>query len=155
MSSKPSSRRSSQTGPVAPTKRDARLAREATQQLTPYIKKGLRMRVWGVDGPEIELPAAAVRLLAELLIHLAEGSAATVVPTRTELTTLQAADFLGVSRPFLIKELDSEKVPYRMVGTHRRILLADLIRYRDAMDGQRHKALDELAKQAQELCIGY
>jgi excisionase family DNA binding protein len=77
------------------------------------------------------------------------------VPVESELTTQQAADVLGVSRPFLVKELDAGKIPVRMVGTHRRIRLEDLTRYRGTIDEKRHKVLDKLTKQAQELDMGY
>lgn len=152
---KPHSRRLDRTEAAEPTTRDILLAREAAVRLMPYGKDGLPVRISGEHGLEFELPAPAVRLLTELLGHLAAGSAVTLVPTQSELTTRQAADLLGVSRPFLSKELDKGKMPFRMVGTHRRIKLVDLIAYRDAMDGRRHAALAELTTQAQGLRIGY
>lgn len=76
-------------------------------------------------------------------------------PIPPDLSEREAADFLGVSSPFLIKELDAGKLPFHMFGKHRRIRLADLIAYRDAMDARRHAALDELTSQAQDLGMGY
>lgn len=72
-----------------------------------------------------------------------------------ELTAQATADLLGVSPSFLIQQLDEGRLPFRMVGTHRRILFKDLTAYRQETDRQRHEALDELAKQAQELDMGY
>ena len=146
---------SARIGPVAPSEHDSRLARESSRRLSPYAKKDLLVRIPGGGGPDIELPAAAVQLLVHLLTQMAEGNAVTLMPIHAELTTQQAADLLGVSRPFLVKELDEKKLPYRKVGTHRRVLFADLMRYKEAMDAHRHEALDELAKQAQELDMGY
>lgn len=154
MPAKPPSRRAARSGPVTPTKRERRLAAEASR-LLPHTRGSMHLRMAGAGGTQVELPAVAIRLLRDVLSHLANGDAVAVVPTPSELTTHQAAALLGVSRPFLIKELDAGHLPFRMVGTHRRVLLADLIAYRDAMDGRRHAALDELTTQAQELRMGY
>lgn len=147
--------RSSRIGPVAPTEHDSRLARESSRRLSPYAKQDLRVRIPDGDGPDIELPAAAVQLLVHLLTQMADGNAVTLIPIHAELTTQQAADLLGVSRPFLVKELDEKRLTYRKVGTHRRVLFVELMRYKEAMDTKRHETLDELTKQAQELGMGY
>lgn len=142
-------------GPVAPSEHDSRLARESSRRLSPYMKQDLRVQITDGDGVDIELPAAAVHLLVHLLTQMAEGNAITLMPTHAELTTQQAADLLGVSRPFLVKLLDERKIPYRKVGTHRRVLFIDLMRHKEGMDAKRHQILDELTKQAQDLDMGY
>lgn len=145
----------SRMGPITPTEHDARLARESSRQLSPFAKQDLRIKLTGANGPEIELPAAAVQLLVHLLAQMAEGNAVTLIPIHAELTTQQAADHLGVSRPFLVKELDEGRIPFRKVGTHRRILFKDLLRYKEQIDARRHEALDKLTEQAQDLNMGY
>jgi excisionase family DNA binding protein len=139
---------------LSPTEDEAELARESSRRLSPFVTEDLPVRIPG-EEEGVVLPAVAVRLLVELLSELAEGNAVTLIPVHAELTTQQAADMLGVSRPFLIKLLAEGAIPYRKVGTHRRILFSDLMRYKEDIDAKRHQVLDELTEQAQELDMGY
>jgi excisionase family DNA binding protein len=103
----------------------------------------------------IELPAGAVKLLQAILEDMASGRAVTIVPQNAELTTQQAADFLNVSRPFLVQLLERKKLPFRLVGTHRRIRFEDVVRFKENIDVERRKVLDQLTAEAQELDMGY
>jgi excisionase family DNA binding protein len=142
---------------VAPTTAESELAKDSGRQLSPFQKKNLRVKIANDSKGDqmIELPASAVRLLVRILREMAEGNAVTLMPIRAELTTQQAAQLLGVSRPFLIRLLESGKLPHRKVGTHRRILFQDLLRYEQSIDAARAKTLDDLAAQAQEFKLGY
>ena len=131
-----------------------RLAKASSRRLAPYLNRSLKVKLAETDE-QVELPAAAVRVLVELLAAMAEGNAVTLIPIHAELTTQQAADLLGVSRPFLIKQLEDDIIAYRRVGTHRRVLFSDLMKYKYEIDEKRINALDELTQQAQELDIGY
>jgi excisionase family DNA binding protein len=73
------------------------------------------------------------------------------MPDSAELTTQQAADFLSVSRPYLIKLLESDEIPYRKVGTHRRIQFRDLHEYQSRDDLKRRRAADDLTGLTEEL----
>jgi len=99
------------------------------------------------------VPASVHRLLAVIVHELARGNAVTIAPLHADLTTQQAADLLNVSRPFLIKLLESGTIPFHRVGTHRRVRLQDVMAYRHARSQARHAALAEMAREAQELSL--
>ncbi|MCG3139121.1 MAG: hypothetical protein HJJLKODD_02999 [Phycisphaerae bacterium] len=139
---------------VTPNESDSRLARESSRVLSAYLKGNVRFKI-PETKESIELPAIVVQLLVSVLSELAEGNAVTIVPIHAELTTQQAADLLGVSRPFLVNLIDNGLIPFRKVGTHRRILFSDLIAYKQTIDSKRLESLAELTRQAQELNMGY
>lgn len=138
--------------PHLPSEQEARLAQESSQTLSLLLgEENLRLKASGKDV-ELVLPASAVRLLLNILTNMAAGNAVTLIPVHAELTTQQAADLLNVSRQFLIDELlEKGKIPFRKVGTHRRILFKDLMDYKQANDAKRREALAELAKHDQEM----
>ena len=142
---------------VPPSRDEVELARSSGKRLAPLARldRPLTMRVRGAEEETIELPAGAVKLLVEILEDMASGRSVTIVPQNAELTTQQAADFLNVSRPFLIRLLAGKKIPFRMVGTHRRVRLEDVLKYKEGVDAERRKVLDQLASDAQELDMGY
>ena len=141
-----------------PSKQDIELARASGQRLAPLARRGgpLTVRVRDAEHEQtLDLPAGAVKLLMAILEDMAAGRAVTLVPQNAELTTQEAADFLNVSRPFLIQLLEQKKLPFRLVGTHRRVRFEDVLRYKEDIDSKRRKVLDELTAQAQDLDMGY
>ena len=90
-------------------------------------------------------------MLAQILGFLANGQGVTVTPSNAMLTTQQAADFLKVSRPYLIKLLEAGEIPFEKVGTHRRVAFGELMEYKRRDDQERRRAADELTELGQEL----
>jgi excisionase family DNA binding protein len=143
---------------LPPTKQESLLARTSRQLLSRVARddQPLMLRVVDSDHDEpIELPAGAVTLLMDILGAMASGQGVTLIPENVELTTMQAAEILHVSRPFLIKQLENGQLPYRKVGKHRRIRMEDVMNYKLAIDQQREAVLDQLAADAQEQNMGY
>jgi excisionase family DNA binding protein len=143
-----------------PTEADARQARESLQQISHFLTFGmsdLSIRIQNDEqiDAEVTLPASALRLLKDILAEMAQGRAVALLPVKAELTTQQAADLLNVSRPYLIGLLEDRKIPFRLVGQHRRVRLDDLLAYKRKGDEDRRRVADELAADAQELGMGY
>lgn len=103
------------------------------------------------NGATVQFPKTAVDGLIEMLEAIAEGDSVTVVRTPREVSTQQAATVLNVSRPTVVKLIDDGVLPSRKVGSHRRIMLADLPAYRDDMVGRRRAMLDQMSRGAEEL----
>lgn len=123
---------------------------ERVLEALPARQKG-SARLVGPDGTEIDLPEGIHDLLVSIIEHLKAGDGVTVIPMHAELTTVEAADMLNVSRPFLIKQLAAGALAHHMVGTHRRLRLADVLAYRDRMDHNANEALDAMTSEAEEL----
>ena len=144
---------------IHPTEHDCRLARESAQVLAPHLSTPgslcVQLLADGRAGETITIPAPAARLLGDILAQMAQGNAVTLIPVHAELTTQQAADFLNVSRPFLVTLLERGEIPFRKVGTHRRVLFRDVVAYKRRHEAARRAALDELARLSQEMDLGY
>lgn len=141
--------------PPPPSKSEMELARVAQRCIMEALdrSKAVKIKLESESGdiPPIELPPASLRLIGQLLGLMSEGKPFTLMPEKQELTTVEAANFLNVSRPFVIKEIDAGHIPHRMIGSHRRVLLSDLFKYAQEMQIGREAALDDLSKLSQEL----
>jgi excisionase family DNA binding protein len=141
-----------------PTAQEAALARVSGQRLSRFRNRSRPLSIRIVDAEQeqpLELPAGAVTLLMDILEAMAAGRGVSIIPENAELTTVQAAAILNVSRPYLIKLLTEGSLPHRKVGKHRRILMEDVMNYKNRIDHEREVVLDQLAAEAQENNMGY
>lgn len=100
------------------------------------------------DGTQVAVPdelAAVIHAAAQAML---DGQAVTVERQSTVLTTQQAAELLGISRPTLVRLLENGEIPYQQPGRHRRIALTDLLAYRTRIRHTRRVVLDEMAEEA-------
>jgi excisionase family DNA binding protein len=125
------------------------LTRIADQQRRPVA------RLVGPDGGEVEIPASAFAALRAVVRDMAQGLTITLIPHDKELTTKEAADILGVSRPFLVRLLDRGEIPYHRVGTHRRLRVEDVLGYRELRAQRRREQLRKLTELSEQVEGGY
>ena len=112
---------------------------------------GAHARVTAEDGTVLDLPDAVLQALTEVLDAAAHGESALVVREPNDLTTQQAAQILGVSRPTVVRLIESGKLRAHMVGTHRRVTLTDVLEHADATARNRRQALDDMVREAEDL----
>ena len=122
------------TAPFLPTLADTQAAQQQLEQLS-----------------NAALPPRLAELMTSLLSQIAEGKAVQLTAVETEVSTQQAAELLGVSRPYLVKMLEEGALPYRKVGPRRRLHLEDVMAYKARLDAQRQRALAALADDLQEM----
>ena len=140
-----------------PNSEDIDLARASAAVLTRLLqdlpddhRANIKM-----GGQDLIVPRQAVELLKDILASMSAGKGISIVPSSSELTTQQAADFLKDSRPYLIGLLEKGAINYTQVGTHRRIRFDDLLAYKQQMVNKSKSAMDDLMALSQELGVGY
>ncbi|HUZ56771.1 MAG TPA: helix-turn-helix domain-containing protein [Streptosporangiaceae bacterium] len=107
----------------------------------------------GPDGTRLEVPGPVYDALVQVATAMAHGQGVTVIPRSALLTTQEAADLLGISRPTLVRLLEAGQMPYEQRGRHRRIMLADLLKYQEDMRRERRESLGRMAREGQEAGI--
>ena len=143
------------------TKSDQKVARvsmsgmiKVSSEISKSKSKSVDIQIQGT-GVAVKIPYKAFSLLMDILVNMSEGKSITIVHLESEVSTQEAADLLKVSRPHLVKLLESNRIPFKKVGSHRRILISDLLAYENELIKVREENLRLLAKQAQELNLGY
>ena len=141
--------------------REAEMAKTAQRCIMAALDHSKAHRIALVDrrsrnqAPVLELPPKALRFFADLLGAMSQRQPVSLIPQKHELTTQEAAAFLNVSRPFVVKQLEEGKIPFRKVGRHRRVEFEQLVKYQESLRRDTDSALQELADQAQALKQGY
>lgn len=105
----------------------------------------------GADGTRVPLPTPILEVLLDVVRAMRDGRAITVAPQALRLTTQQASELLGVSRPTLVKLLEVGEIPFEQPGRHRRIRLQDLLDYRERRRQERRAALAEMVRESEDL----
>lgn len=146
---------------IKPSREDQKLAKESVRILSTFHKqnkaKGSLVQLFMEDKTNVKvvIPRSVYQLMETILEFMSQGKAISIFPAETELTTQQAAEILNVSRPHIVKLLESGEIPFIKVGAHRRIRLQDLQSYRQKLQKKQQSAMEKLAKQAQDLNMGY
>ena len=130
-----------------PSKHDQKVAGESYSALASVIEQ------IHSEQPEIEIeetsekikiPLSALKLLGDILKAMGQGKLISIVPVATEMTTQAAAEFLGCSRPHLVKLLEEGKIPFTKVGKHRRIRFDDIVQYKNKMKEQQKQNIIDI-----------
>lgn len=143
------------------TKSDQKIALASIKSLAKSEEKAIKNKSNVVNitiqgsNELVSIPLKALKLLKSIIGSMAEGKSIALMPTDAEITTQQAAEILNVSRPHVIKLLEKGDIPFKKVGSHRRILLQDLLDYEVKFKNKRRKLLNALTKEAQKLNLGY
>lgn len=140
---------------IAPNETEALLAQETSRYLTEMLGEETEYRFQFLQGDKpgqvIAIPESAMQLLVKMLDVMGQGNAVAITPVDEEITTQQAADILNVSRPYLVQLLEEGEIPFRKVGTRRRVKHQDIMDYKQEMYTKRLNTLDELTAYDQEL----
>jgi excisionase family DNA binding protein len=133
-----------------PTAAERANAAEAAAALSRTKSARGQWVIAGADGRELSLAPAVGDVLVDVLGQIARGDKVRLLPTKPMLTTRQAADILNVSRPFLSALLKRGEIPFIPIGSHRRVMHADLMAYKSRRDAMRLGLLDKLSRLGQE-----
>jgi excisionase family DNA binding protein len=134
------------------TQKDIQAAQALSRLFAEHTGKNAEIQI----GTErIELPSGMVRLMLDVFTQVARGHRVSIVSKESTLTTAAVADLLNVSRPYVVQLLSEGKLPFSMVGTHRRVRLEDALQYRETQRQQSLALMQELSAEAQELGFGY
>ena len=127
------------------------LEAESIKELERVLSvKDFQAKLVGANGEKINIPEPIYQVLLQVVHAMASGKAISIIPQQQELTTQQAAEYLNVSRPYLIKLLEQGDIHHIKVGSHRRVRFDDLMKYKQQRDTKRREGLKELTQFLQD-----
>jgi excisionase family DNA binding protein len=140
-----------------PTSKDVEAAKESSRTLAKYADEDrVKLKIESQnESDELILPGPVMQLLLDILSEMSKGNAINLMPIHAELSTQEAANILNVSRPHLVKLLESNAIPFHKVGSHRRVYAKDIFEYKMRIDEARVESLDKLTQLSQDLDMGY
>lgn len=131
---------------------DIKAARELSRLFAQHKGHSTQLQI---GSEQITLPKNVLQIMLEVVTQVANGKQVSVLSKESDLTTAETAELLNVSRPYVVQLLQEGKLPFHMVGTHRRVLLEDALRYKEAQRKKSLEIMGKLSKEAQELGYGY
>ncbi|MDP4710800.1 MAG: helix-turn-helix domain-containing protein [Saprospiraceae bacterium] len=137
-----------------PTKQEQKTAMESYNAISAMLAQ-LNSSTVEIEIEEtkekIKIPLHALKLLAKILEATSKGNPISIIPIAAELTTQAAAEFLGCSRPHLVKLLEEGEIPFTKVGKHRRVKFEDCVGYKKRKREEREALLVEIMKGDEEI----
>ncbi len=142
------------------SREEQRIARASVNQLRKASQKINRKSksieiTLPYSSEPLQLPSKVLNLLSAIVSNMAEGKSMAIILSDATVGTQEAADYLDMSRPYIVRLLEKGDIPFSKVGTHRRVKVSDLVAYQKKMKTKRRKQLNFLAQQAQDLDMGY
>ena len=116
------------------------------QRLLAEVFSQPSAKLVAANGEQLPLPEPVFQMLVRVLSGLRDKKAMVLMPEDEAFTTQAGADYLGMSRPYFVTLLESGKIPFHRVGTHRRVYLKDLLAFQSKRDKERRAAMDELRR---------
>jgi excisionase family DNA binding protein len=126
------------------------LGRPEVDRLLSVLSRPNAMLIDFEGKEKTEIPMALYNLLVRVVQMMKERRSIIIIPEDEAFTTQAAADFLGMSRQSFVNLLESGKIPFFTVGSHRRVLYKDLVAFRAQRDAERRQAFDDLSRKVGE-----
>lgn len=141
--------------PTQPEMEEAKISSRMLSKYADADRVQMTLKASNGQAEDLVLPGPVLQMLLDILSEMARGNAISLMPIHHELSTQEAANLLNVSRPHLVSLLEKGDLPFRKVGSHRRVQAKDVLEYKTKIDQLRLATLNELTAFSQEQGMGY